>query len=182
MRVLFSAISSNTTMEAATTLHDQIDVHDIFPSLFVALRLISNPREIGYLLGLINDIVLFFIQSYVHGTDEVADYLTTPRSFAVEYLQNFALISATHADRLVVMEELTDLVCMAYACYVRRTTIARLAWTAINPQHTFEMQIMAIEYIVIKLIHVAAIEHMRHGGHSSDDIYAMQIGWDNGEF
>jgi hypothetical protein len=165
-----------------TTLHTQIDIHDIFPSLFAALRLVSDPREIGCLLGLINDIVLFFIQSYVHGTDEVADYLTTPRSFAVEYLQNFALMSATHADRLVVMEELTNLVRITYSHYVRRTTITRPAWTAVNTQPTFQMQIMAIEYIVIKLIHVAAIEHMRHRSHNSDDIYAMEIGWDDGKF
>jgi hypothetical protein len=44
------------------------------------------------------------------------------------------------------------------------------------------MQIMAIEHIVIKLIHVAAIEHMSDRSHTSDDIYAMQIGWDDGEF
>jgi hypothetical protein len=91
--------SPNHDMETIT-LHDQIDINEIFPSLFVALSLVSNPREIGCLLGLVNDIALFFIQSYVLGTDEGAEYLTTPRSFAVEYLQNFALMSTTHAHRL----------------------------------------------------------------------------------
>jgi len=177
--VLVLVIRPNPTMEA-TAVHTPIEIHDIVPSVFVALRLISDAHDIGWFLVLVSDVALSFTR-YVCGENDIrlTEELSTRSGYAVECLRDFETMSTTHGHVLVNVEELFDLVRIVYTSYLLTTPATRSTWRAINDPTEYA-HLLDTQTTIVRLLSVAVVDDMFDRGYDVNDISIVDNIWGEG--
>lgn len=158
-----------------------IDLHCIFPSLFAAIGETSNPRDIGYLVGLINNIAFYAFNCFISTPGSSTDRFDNMREYAEHTLANFDLVHTARAHQLINLDELHNVVRMVHSGYMA-TRVPRPTWTAKNTPSPTRDQIVDMDYDIYVLLHDAVVQIMFDTGYDHRDVATMKAAYENGKF